>query len=364
MRLLALAETSNHVCARYRIRAFQPALLTAGWSLTVEGIATGLIDRLRQIDRVGAYDAVLLQRKLLPRWQIGLLRKRARTLLFDFDDAVLYRDSYDRRGPLCPRRAARFRTTIQAADIVIAGNDFLAESAKQFGARAERIRIVPTCIDTTKYPIAAHPIAGAGLELAWIGSSSTLAGLERQSELWKDIARGVAGVRLRLICDRFPKFDFMPIVPVPWSEATESDELAKAGVGVSWIPDDLWSRGKCGLKILQYMAAGLPAVANPVGVHTEMIRPDVTGYLPRTSHEWVDAVRSLYDDAARRREMGLEARRRVESDYSVAAWSSTFVGIVSGRSAVARSQGRSIRESNSVARVRTEPREHGFDARR
>ncbi len=71
----------------------------------------------------------MLQRKLLPGWQLRELRKRTRRLIFDFDDAVLYRDSYDRRGPHHRRRSDRFKRTVQAADVVIAGNAFLADCA-------------------------------------------------------------------------------------------------------------------------------------------------------------------------------------------------------------------------------------------
>ena len=96
----------------------------------------------------------------------------------------------------------------------------------------------------------------------------------------------------------------MPVVAVPWTEATEADVLAAGDVGISWVPDDLWSRGKCGLKVLQYQAAGLPVLANPVGVHPEMIAPGVSGFLAATADDWVEAVRALADDPPLRHRMG------------------------------------------------------------
>jgi glycosyltransferase involved in cell wall biosynthesis len=135
---------------------------------------------------------------------------------------------------------------------------------------------------------------------------------------------------MRVICDRFPDLGSLPVVPVPWSEATEAADLAACDVGVSWVPDDVWSRGKCGLKVLQYQAAGLPAVANPVGVHSDMIRPGVSGWLPVDDPEWVEALRCLAADPERRRQMGRGARDSVEADYSVAAWESAFVATVAG----------------------------------
>src|SRR5213076_2210944 len=123
---------------------------------------------------------------------------------------------------------------------------------------------------------------------------------------------------LRLICDRFLSLQSLPIIPCPWRVNREAADLAAADIGVSWIPDDDWSRGKCGLKVLQYMAAGLPVVANPVGVHAEMIRHGENGFLAETLGQWAEAVGRLARDPALRRRMGRAGRRRVESDYAVA----------------------------------------------
>jgi hypothetical protein len=332
MKLLALVDAPDHVCTRYRVGVFAGALGRAGWDLTLQSIARGPAGRLAQLSRAGRFDSVLLQRKLLPRWQVRILRGYARRLIFDFDDAVLYRDSYDLRGPHCPRRAARFRETVGLCDVVIAGNPFLAECARGAGARPERVGVIPTCIAMERYPSSAPPEAGpkTGLDLVWIGSSSTLQGLERRRPLWDRIAREVPGVRLRLICDRFPDLGAMPVVAVPWSEVTEAESLGAGDVGVSWIPDDLWSRGKCGLKVLQYQASGLPVLANPVGVHPALIAHGVTGRLADTPESWIEGVRAFAADPAGRRLMGERARDQVVSKYSVAAWEGAFVAAIGG----------------------------------
>ena len=124
---------------------------------------------------------------------------------------------------------------------------------------------------------------------------------------------------MKFICDRFLHFDGLPVVALRWTRATEAAEIAAADIGISWIPDDDWSRGKCGLKVLQYMAAGLPVVANPVGVHAEMVRHGETGFLADTAEEWVDAVGRLARDPDLRRRMGAAGRRLLEDRYSVAS---------------------------------------------
>jgi glycosyltransferase involved in cell wall biosynthesis len=331
MNLLALVESPDHVCCRYRIRAFAPALERAGCSVKYERLERGIMSRILQLRRGTRFDVVILQRKLLPDWQLRILRRAARRLVFDFDDAVLFRDSNDPRGPDDFRRRRRFAAVMQAADTVVAGNDFLADCALRAGASVEDVHVIPTCIDPPRYAIARHQRLDGPPELVWIGSSGTLRGLEQADGIWKAVAAALPDLRLRLICDKFPHDFPVPLVQVPWAEADEARQLAAGHIGVSWLPDDVWSRGKCGLKVLQYQAAGLPVVANPVGCQNEMIRPGVNGCLVSTPAEWVDALRRLADDHELRRRMGLAARRDVETDYSVLAWSEAFVDSITGR---------------------------------
>lgn len=155
--------------------------------------------------------------------------------------------------------------------------------------------------------------------MVWIGSSSTLRGLEQFTPTLTAIGRAVPGVRLKIICDRFIDIPGLPVDRCMWNEATEADEIAAADIGIGWVPDDPWSRGKCGLKVLQYQAAGLPVVANPVGVQSDFVRNGITGFQATTTEQWVNAIRALAADAALRRTLGEAGRRQVEVRYSVAA---------------------------------------------
>jgi glycosyltransferase involved in cell wall biosynthesis len=273
---------------------------------------------------------VILQRKLLPAWQLRALRRWARHLVFDFDDAVLYRDSNDARGPESGWRLRRFTETVRLVDTVVAGNDFLADCALRAGAKVERVHVIPTCVDPRLYPMARHQPSSSP-ELVWLGTSGTLRGLEHAPGIWSALAGAVPGLRLRVICDRFPRDFPMPVIPIVWDQTSEARQLAEGQIGVSWLPDDLWSRGKCGLKVLQYHAAGLPAIANPVGCQSEMIRSGETGLLASAPGEWIEAVKTLVGDPELRRRMGIAGRRRVEADYSLSAWSETFVTSMTGR---------------------------------
>ncbi len=332
MRTIALVEGYNHVCCRYRIRAFEPAIRASGGSLIIEPLAENVWKRMAQFHAAADFDRVILQRKLLDRVQFGILRGRARRLIFDFDDAVLYRDSYHPRGLHCKRRVDRFQRTVSQADAILAGNEFLARTALDHGADPSRIHLMPTCVAISTYqPKIVEPRTDRPIELVWVGSSSTLQGIERSAGIWNRLGREIPRLRLRVIADRFPRFDSLEVLEIRWTEATEQVEIRAGDIGVSVIPDDLWSRGKCGLKLLQYMASGLPVVANPVGVHRELIEHGETGFLASTPEEWLDAIRLLSNDPGLRRRIGERAREFVARRYSVESRAVDFVAAITGK---------------------------------
>ena len=327
MRLIALVESPEHVCCRYRLAAFRPFLQRALHELELLAWPTGWWSWLRVGHSLRSADAVTVQRRLLPSWQLHIVRRASRVLLYDFDDAVFLRDSYATKGLHSRRRLRRFMATIQAADAVIAGNAFLAEQAVA-AARQPRVRVIPTCVDPDRYPLAQHTRSPGNAELVWVGSSSTLRGLETIRPLLEQLGHELPGLRLKLVCDRFLHLQQLPVHECLWSETTEAADIAAADIGISWLPDDLWSQGKCGLKVLQYMAAGLPVVANSVGVQKEMVRHGETGFLAETPGQWVEAVGRLARDPELRRRMGGAARRRVEADYSVAVGAAKWLELL------------------------------------
>jgi len=320
VRVICLVEHHDHVCCRYRLSALIPHLRTRGISLEPVSLPRNLFGRLALFNRL-KNQAVILQRKLLSWVELRLLRSRAAWLAFDFDDAVFLRDSYSPKGHLDGRRSRRFAGLMAAADCVFAGNRFLAEQSRLHGARGH-VTVVPTSINPDLYtPKSSRDnlqSADPGLQLTWIGSSSTLQGLERMAPLFNRIGARMPGIKLRVISDRFPVFEKLEVVNIPWSGKTEARDLASGDVGISWIPDDPWSRGKCGLKVLQYMAAGLPVLANPVGVHPEMIQSGQEGFLPGTDEEWIEKLEFLDKNRPVMKSMGQSGRLRVERDYSVA----------------------------------------------
>jgi glycosyltransferase involved in cell wall biosynthesis len=341
MHWIALVDHPEHVCCRYRLAAFRPFLEQAGHTLELVTMPRHWFSRLRLFQRLRGAD-VIVQRRLLAGWQRSVLRRAARRLLFDFDDAMFLRDSYAARGLQDRRRLRRFAGMVRCADAIIAGNTFLAEQAAEW-TDERSIQVIPTCVDPERYPLAEPMRSAVGqpsrlsrtgetpvppVELVWVGSSSTLRGLEAIAPLLEKIGRNVPGLRLKLLCDRFLTLRHLPVLPVPWTEANEATEIARADIGISWLPDDAWSRGKCGLKVLQYLAAGLPVIANPVGVQIDMVRHGETGFLARTPEQWIEAARRLAEDVELRRRMGRAGRRLVETRYSVAVGAARWLRVL------------------------------------
>lgn len=327
MKVLALTEGPNHVCYRYRIEAFAWSLAQRGWTLESLPLFPHTFQRSVQLRAAAGADVVILQRKLLPLWQLRILRRAAKILVYDFDDALFYRDSYHRKGPMSWARLAHFWATIYAADIVTAGNAYLQEQAAAY-IEPNRVHLVPTCVDPQVYPLALHRRQHAQVKLAWIGQHSTLNCLNHAEEMLAAAARRLPGLELRVICNRFPQLAGIGVVPRQWSASTEAAEVADADIGISWLPDDPWSLGKCGLKVLQYMAAGLPVVANPVGMNREMVIHGETGFLASTPQEWASAIETLAAQPALRAEMGAAGRAMAQRQYSVARWAPEFAALI------------------------------------
>lgn len=309
MDAIALVESVEHVCVRYRLAPF-------GFRLVP--LAPKLLGRLRQYRQAMRADAVILQRTLLPRFELNYLRNHAKRLIFDFDDAIWRRDSYCRKTHSA-KRQRRFDQTVAAADAVVAGNDFLAQ-------RAGDAYVIPTCVDEVVLRPKDH-VKSSTLKLVWVGSGSTLRSLEALAPVFRALSQAFPDLGLRLICDRF--FDVgLPTECVPWSAATESEQIASSDIGIAAMPDDDWSRGKCGVKVLQYLACGLPVIANPVGVHQSMLPAEC---LAATPADWVAIVRRLHDPAERNR-LGAEGRRLVAERYSLAAgrraWGEVFASLI------------------------------------
>jgi glycosyltransferase involved in cell wall biosynthesis len=302
MKLLILSNNPDRASFRQRIGIYLPQLKAEGVACVVEQFPEGYFARWKLFAMAGKFDAVLLHKKTLNFWDAKILRKHARKIIYDFDDAVMY--SPAKPGSAHSSHKRLFERTVRLADCVIAGNAYLAEHANPF---CRNVHILPTGLDTKKYDVS-KPVSDGKIRLVWVGSKSTLSYLKSLSAILEDVATKYPAVVLRIICDSFFDLSKMPVEKKIWSLETEAKDLAACDIGLSSLPDDNFTRGKCGFKILQYFAAGLPAIASPVGVNADLIQAGSTGFPVQTEQEWADALKRLIENPDLRQSMGQAAK--------------------------------------------------------
>lgn len=289
----------------------------------------GLVHRIRDVTRASEHDVVLLHREAYPAGGAFLERRLARRgtpLVFDFDDAIFRRDvSPANRWAGFLKRPGKTREIVRLADVVLAGNRYLARFAEDEGAGD--VRVLPTVIDTDEYrcPEATADGAATHVTVGWTGSLTTIAHFRRLEGVLRRL-QGETGVGVRVVGDPTYRPEGFDADVLPWRPGTEVADLCPIDIGVMPLPDEEWARGKCGLKLLQYMALGRPAVASPVGVNTEIVRHGENGLLADGEEEWYRALRRLAGDPGLRRRLGREARRTVVERYSVDSTYADFAG--------------------------------------
>ena len=326
-KILFVSVSETSASTRYRALNYFSYLRQAGWSQHFV-VGRNPLRRSLLLKKAAEADAVVVVRKTFSGFYPRLLRRAARILVFDLDDAIFMRSNCEPSRT----RMKRFERLVEVCDQVWAGNGYLAESAKHYNPA---VATLPTSVNPEEYDSALAKPA-CTIDLVWIGSNSTKKYLLQILPALELLNSKVVGLRLKIIADFTVSTAKLQVMPVAWSSETEARELASSHIGIAPIPDDAWTRGKCGLKILQYMAAGLPVVASPCGVQAKMVQHGVSGILAGSSDEWRGALMSLASDLALREKMGEAGMRRVIKHFSTAK---TFAVMRSSLDALMESRG-------------------------
>jgi glycosyltransferase involved in cell wall biosynthesis len=308
--------------SRYRVFQFLPWLTEAGITHAVHlppdspgsGIQR-LVKALRERRAIAgmAHESrsVFVQKRLLPVTQVDALAA-ARPLAFDFDDAIFTSPSGERSRVAQRRVEERLKHVLATAKIVIAGNRYLCDYANQF---ARRVVHLPTVIDHTRYPAKAHAETPK-IVIGWIGHSVNHPYLLDMSEILQELAKRWK-IRLLVVSDRDLAIPGVQVENRRWSEATEVRDILDMDIGIMPMPDDPWSRGKCGFKAIQYMAAGIPVVCAAVGANIEIVRDRIDGFCAGSEAQWRDGLAALIADVNLRQQIGTAARARIQANYSL-----------------------------------------------
>lgn len=288
-----------------------------------------LVRRLRALASSKGYDGLWVEKEMLP-WLPALLElalvSKDLPLIVDYDDAVFHRYDMHRSSIVRLLLGRKLDKVMARADLVIAGNDYLADRARNAGAR--RVEIVPTVVDLDRYPMQSRPNADM-VTVGWIGSPFTAPYLDIVKPVLKSMSREVPlqGVAIGARPDQVAGSVF---TAKPWSEETEVEEIRKIDIGIMPLPDNPFERGKCGYKLIQYMALGLPVVASPVGVNKQIVRHGENGFLATDSNQWCEAIAKLGNDPALRHSFGAVARVDVERDYALSVLAPRLANLIEG----------------------------------
>lgn len=315
---------------RVRVSQFVPALETQGIRCTVRSALTddeyqasleGRLSNRRyhwleykrrciQMKDAGDFDVVVLQKAITTvyfREMDTILRRNARKLVLDIDDAVHLKAPVQLPWPASMlTQSSQVRGLFTKADLVLAGNRWLAEEVRKAGGEAE---VFPTVVDTERYP----PVDGPDdrFVVGWMGNASTSA----QLELIREPLSKLEDTEVQLVGADEALANGMGLC-MPWSAETELARLREFSVGIMPLERSEWSRGKCAYKALQYMACGIPCIATPFGAVTDIIRHNENGLLADSGREWTEAIEQLRDSDERRR-LGDAGRATIETDYSL-----------------------------------------------
>jgi glycosyltransferase involved in cell wall biosynthesis len=277
----------------------------------------GLFRRFQLATRLKQYDLIYLFRESAlvgPAWFERWARLLRCPVVYDFDDAVWVAAPSLANGWLSAlKMPGKTRTSCRLATHVMAGNPYLAEYAAKVNSKTT---VVPTTIELEKYSLASRNGAAVPV-IGWSGSFSTVAYLDAVRNTLQALAR-TQKFQLRVIGAPDYKLPGVDVISLPWVAWTEVEDLRPIDIGLMPLIDDEFSRGKCGLKALQYMALGIPPVVSPVGVNTQIIQDGVNGFLASTPEEWIAKITLLLRDPELRRRMGSAARATVEGKYSAA----------------------------------------------
>lgn len=272
--------------------------------------------RLRILLSARHFDLLWIEKELFP-WLPALaeilLGACRIPYVVDYDDALFHRYDLHPRSWVRALLAGKIDRVMRHAALVVAGNDYIAARARQAGAR--RVEILPTSVDLARY--AMEPRGSDGpFTIGWIGTPVTakylsllepvLAGLSRESDVRIMIVGGGEAALAGVAAERRP-----------WREEKEAADIRQFDVGIMPLPDEPWERGKCGYKLIQYMACGKPVIASPVGVNRHIVVPGENGFLAASHEEWLEALRQLRADPLLRQRMGLAGRAEVERCYSL-----------------------------------------------
>jgi len=265
----------------------------------------------------GSYDIIFIQKLMLPTFLLRLLvGEFQKNIVFELDDAIYLRRPFQPSIRTNSERTT-FNYMLKASQAVVVTSTELSTVVQPYNPNILRI---PGPVDTERYkPMPGRHRNSGRVTVGWIGSPSTAPYLEVLYDVFRELTVKYAGLIVSVIGTWPFGLEGVNLRVKQWALQSEVKDLSQFDIGVMPLPDNEWTRGKGGYKLLQYMAMQVPCVASPVGINTEIIREGVNGFTAQSQSDWYDKLSLLIEDADLRPRMGREGRRIVEEEYSLSA---------------------------------------------
>lgn len=291
-------------------------------------VIKGFLHRAALLFSIRRYDYIFLQREAAPlgppifEWlYIKVFNKK---VIYDFDDAIWMAHISEHNSlALILKNVNKVKAICRWSYKISCGNEYLCNYARKYN---NNVIYNPTCVDTEKRHniIANHDVKR--ITVGWTGSFSTLKYLEPVIPILKKLQEKY-DFDIKVICNQKPGFEIKNLQYVEWSEENEVTELATCQIGLMPLTNDEWSEGKCGFKLIQYLALEIPAVSSPVGVNKKIIEDGINGYLCNTDEDWYKAIEKMILDPSLRKSMGIEGRKKIINQYSLLSNKENFLSI-------------------------------------
>lgn len=292
-------------------------------------VLVGLLKRIWVVAFVvRRYSYIVIHRGAAPlgppvfEWLIAKIWRRK--IIYDFDDAIwIPVISEHNQAAFSLKCSWKVAYICKWAHHVVVGNAFLASFANKYNLYNT---ILPTCVDTMGRFKYLKDQRTERIVIGWTGTHSTMPFLDPLVPVLSKLAQ-IFEFDFVVISNQPPNFSLPNLQYIPWREATEIEDLMRFNIGLMPLENDAWSEGKCGFKIIQYLALGIPAVASPVGVNKYLVTPGVTGFLCNSEEDWFKALKWLLEDASLRARMGTCGKSIIENDYSLQRHKNTFLSL-------------------------------------
>ena len=317
---------SRNVGTRYRFPQFMPYLVKNGMEVELLRIPSSPLKFWHMGNTLKEADIVVVLRKLVSPWKQKLIRRFANKIVFEYDDSIMYRSSRWSNQNSDTRRL-RFERMVKACDLVIAGNQFLKGEAKKY-VNEDKVHVIPTVVDIERYVAKQYRKAKDEVIIGWFGSKGTLYYLKKLIPMLTEIGKRFPFARLKIVCNDFLDVPTMHVIKKEWAEEDEIADLQSFDIGLGPLTDDVWTRGKCGLKLVQYLAVGVPVICSPVGANKEIVVDGEVGFWARNQREWIEKLSMLIENPELRSTMGKKGRERIAQAYSLQAMAPTLIDML------------------------------------